>query len=241
MTGRRLPTGRASGRSDAPAPMPPSYPMMVHLLGRRCLVVGGGRVAERKVRLLLTCGAAVRVVSPTASPAIEALAGSGRIRLSRRRVRRTDLAGAFLVFAATDDPAVNGRVAALAWEAGGLVNVADDPAACTFQVPASFRRGELTVAVATGGGSPALAKRLRERLEATVGPEYDAFVAALRELREQARRRVAEPRARRAIYRRAVESDLYECAARGDVAAVRARIAALIGEQPEPSGPPAGG
>jgi precorrin-2 dehydrogenase/sirohydrochlorin ferrochelatase len=229
---RRLRTSRASEGGDDSTPMPHAYPMMVHLAGRRCLVVGGGRVAERKVRLLLDCGATVRVVSPVVSATLDALAESGEIRLSRRRVRPADIAGAFLVFATTDDPAVNARVAALARKAGGLVNVADDPAACTFQVPASFRRGDLTVAVSTGGGSPALAKRLRQRLEATVGPEYEAFLAALRELRERARQRIADPLARQAIYRRAVESDLFECAIRGDRAAVRARIAALVDAGP---------
>lgn len=234
---RRFRMSRAPGRAGDSAPMPHPYPMMVDLVGRRCLVVGGGRVAERKVRLLLACGAAVRVVSPVVSAALDTLAESGAIRLSRRRVRAADLAGAFLVFAATDDPAVNARVAALARTSGGLVNVADDPAACAFHVPASFRRGDLTVAVSTGGGSPALAKRLRQRLEAAVGPEYDAFLSALRELRERARRQLADPRARQAIYRRAVESDLFECAVRGDRAAVQARIAALLEERPNPPAP----
>lgn len=210
------------------------YPMMVDLTGKRCLVVGGGAVAERKVALLVECGAEVDVVSPKATARLTALASSGRIRLRRRPVRAADLPGAFLVVVATDDPRVNREVAERVRHAGGLVNVADDPAACSFLVPSVIRRGDLTVAISTGGGSPALARKLRQRLEQTVGPEYEAFVAALRLLRERARRAIADPEDRQAIYRRAVESDLFEAAARGDSAAVAARIEELVRGLPRP-------
>lgn len=210
------------------------YPMMVDLTGKRCLVVGGGAVAERKVVSLVECGAKVGVVSPKATARLTALASSGRIRLRRRPVRAADLTGAFLVVVATDDPRVNREVAERVRKAGGLVNVADDPAACSFLVPSVIRRGDLTVAISTGGGSPALARKLRQRLEQTVGPEYEAFVAALRLLRERARRAIADPEDRRAIYRRAVESDLFEAAARGDSARVAARIEELVRGLPRP-------
>ena len=200
------------------------YPMMVDLTGKRCLVVGGGAVAERKVVLLVECGAGVEVVSPKATARLLALASSGRIRLRRRPVRVSDLPGAFLVVVATDDARVNREVAGRVKRDGGLVNVVDDPAACSFLVPSVVRRGDLTVAISTAGGSPALAKKLRQRLEQTIGPEYEAFVAALRLLRERIRQAIADPQDRQAIYRRAVESDLFEAAARGDSAAVAARI-----------------
>jgi precorrin-2 dehydrogenase len=204
------------------------YPMMVDLTEKRCLVVGGGAVAERKVALLVECGAGVEVVSPKATARLMSLASSGRIRLRRRPVRAADLPGAFLVVVATDDPQVNREVAGRVKKTGGLVNVADDPAACSFLVPSVVRRGDLTVAISTGGGSPALAKRLRQRLEQTIGPEYEAFVAALRLLRERVRHAVVDPEERQTIYRRAVESDLFEAAARGDSAAVAARIEDLV-------------
>ncbi|MGH7536413.1 MAG: precorrin-2 dehydrogenase/sirohydrochlorin ferrochelatase family protein, partial [Gemmatimonadales bacterium] len=123
---------------------------------------------------------------------------------------------------------VNREVAERARRAGGLVNVADDPGACSFLVPAVVRRGDLTVAISTGGCSPALAKKLRPRLEQTIGPEYETFVAALRLLRERARQAIADPEERQAVYRRAVESDLFAEAARGDSTAVAARIDALV-------------
>jgi len=208
------------------------YPMMVDLTGRRCLVVGGGAVAERKVARLVECGARVEVVSPKATARLLRLASSGRIRLRRRPVRASDLPGAFVVVVATDDATVNREVAGRAKRAGGLVNVADAPAACSFLVPSVVRRGDLTVAISTGGGSPALAKKLRQRLEQTIGPEYEAFVAALRLLRERTRRAIANPEDRQAIYRRAVESDLFEAAARKDDAAVAARIEDLVSHPP---------
>ena len=212
--------------------MPTYYPMMVDLAGRRCLVVGGGRVAERKVALLLDCGAEVTVVSPVATRKIAGLAARGAIRLARRTVRSGDMDRAFLAFAATDDSQVNQSVAHEVRKAGGLVNVADAPEACNFLVPSVVRRGDLTIAISTGGGSPALAKKLRQRLEATIGPEYEAFLAALRELRTRAQQVIADPTERQALFRRAVDSDLFEHAARGDRAAVATCISELLQRTP---------
>jgi precorrin-2 dehydrogenase/sirohydrochlorin ferrochelatase len=212
--------------------MPTYYPMMVDLAGRRCLVVGGGRVAERKVALLLEAGADVAVVSPVVTPRIADLAARGAIRLARRTVRSADLDRAFLAFAATDDAEVNQGVAREVRSAGGLVNVADAPEACDFHVPSVVRRGDLTIAISTGGGSPALAKRLRQRLEATIGPEYEAFLAALRELRARAKEVIADPAERQALFRRAADSDLFEHASRGDKAAVAACISELLQRTP---------
>ena len=212
--------------------MPTYYPMMVDLAGRRCLVVGGGRVAERKVALLLDCGAEVTVVSPVTTRKIADLAARGAIRLARRTVRSGDVGRAFLAFAATDDAQVNQSVAHDVRKAGGLVNVADAPDACNFLVPSVVRRGDLTIAISTSGGSPALAKRLRQRLEATIGPEYEAFLAALRELRTRAQQAIADPTERQALFRRAVDSDLFEHAARGDKDAVAACISELLQRTP---------
>lgn len=208
------------------------YPMMVDLAAHRCVVVGGGAVAERKVVSLLGCGARVELISPAATPRLEALARDGHVRWEVRSVHPTDVRGAFLVFAATDDAAVNAQIAGLARDAGAPVNVADDPEASTFHVPAALRRGDLTVAIATGGGSPALARRLRERLEQVIGPEYEAFLGALGELRARARTAIPNTEARQAMYRRALDSDLFELAARGDRAGVEARIAALLRAAP---------
>lgn len=159
------------------------YPVFLDLAGRRAVVVGGGRVAERKVLALLEAGAAVEVVSPAATEALVQAAGAGRLRWHRRPFETGDLAGAALAFAATDRREVNAAVAAEARAAGVPGNVADDPAACDFLVPALLRRGDLLIAVSTGGASPAVARRIREELEARFGPEWGAYLELLSALR----------------------------------------------------------
>jgi precorrin-2 dehydrogenase/sirohydrochlorin ferrochelatase len=202
--------------------------MLVDLVGRRCVVIGGGPVAERKVTRLLQCGAEGSVVTSEATGPLAGLAEAGRISLQVRPARPSDLAGAFLVFAATNDPGLNRVLADAARRQGSLVNVADDPAGSSFHVPSRVQRGDLTITISTAGGSPALAKKLRQRLEATIGPEYEAFLVALRTLRAQAQQRIADPATRQALYRQAVESDLFEEAAAGRTDVVAARIEALV-------------
>lgn len=147
------------------------------------MVVGGGRVAARKVKGLLASEASVRVVSPDLGADLDALARGGAIKWSARSYRSDDLEGAFLVIAATDDEAVQKQVFIDAEKKRLLVNVADVPARCNFILPALLRRGDLCLAVSTGGKSPALAKVLRKELEKRFGPEYKILVDFLGELR----------------------------------------------------------
>lgn len=147
------------------------YPLMLELQGLPCVVIGGGRVAARKVVRLTTSGAAVTVVAPRLEASIEQLAETGHVRAVRRPFQPADLAGARLVFAATDRPAVNAAVKAEASRLGIPTNVADDPAACDFQVPAVVERGGLQLAISTNGRSPAFARRLREELSEWLSPE----------------------------------------------------------------------
>ena len=205
------------------------YPIFLEVRGRVCLVVGGGAVAERKVRALLTQGGAVRVVSPMLTPALAAAAAAGHITHRERPFAPADLEGAFLVFAATDDPAVNAAVAAAAEAARVPVNVADDPSRSTFLVPSTFQRGEVTVAVSTGGASPALAKRLRADLEEKVGEEYAALARLLGEARREVLRRVPDPRRRQDLFTRLPE-DLHRALREGGESAARALLAALLRE-----------
>lgn len=159
------------------------YPAMLRLGGRRCVVVGGGAVAARKVGPLLAAGASVLVVAPTVAPALRRLAAAGEIELARRAYRHGDLERASLAFAATDSPEVNAAVAGDAEQLGIPVNVADDSERSSFHVPAALRRGDLTVAVATGGRSPAFARLLRQEIESLLTPERLALLelyAALR-------------------------------------------------------------
>ncbi len=148
------------------------YPLFMDVSGSRCVVVGGGGVAARKVRGLLESGARVVVVSPEVVPEIEGM----DVTVERRPYRPGDLAGAALAFAATDRREVNAAVAREAKESGIPVNVADRPAEGDFALPSVLRRGGLQVAVSTGGASPTLARRIRDGLEASFAPEWAGIV-----------------------------------------------------------------
>jgi precorrin-2 dehydrogenase/sirohydrochlorin ferrochelatase len=155
------------------------YPIGLRIEGQRCLVVGGGKVAERKTRGLIECGAQVTVISPELTPGLTALTVDRGIMWEPRGYQLGDATGFFLVMAATDDPEVQDQVQADARRCQTLLNVADVPEKCNFILPALVRRGSLTVAISTSGKSPALAKRLRHEIEAWLGPEYELVVEAL--------------------------------------------------------------
>jgi len=161
------------------------YPLNIDISGRRCLVVGGGTVAARKAAALLECNAVVRVVSPTICASLEALVTAGRLEWLARPFEDHDVAGAFLAFAATDDPEVQERVAVQACRQGVLLNSAERPELSDFLVPAAFRRGGLMIAVSTGGSSPGLAAQIRDRLAGEFGPEYGAMVELLARIRQK--------------------------------------------------------
>lgn len=158
--------------------------MLLELEGRRCVVIGGGEVAERKVKALLECGAEVVVIAPESTRVIGDLARQGAIRLLSKPYNGGDLAGARLVVAAAG-PDVDAAVADEAVQRRIPVNVVDDPERCDFIVPAVVRRGPVLIAISSGGASPALARRLRELLEAEVGPEYGELAELLGRLRPE--------------------------------------------------------
>jgi precorrin-2 dehydrogenase/sirohydrochlorin ferrochelatase len=148
------------------------YAINLRLAGRLCLVVGGGQVAARKTTGLLACRARVRLVSPSLIASLAAIAAKGEIEWLARSYEKDDLAGAMLVFAATDNPAVQKQISRDAGERGIFVNRADDPASGDFHLPASLKRGDLLVTFSTGGKSPALSAALRRRLEEEFGDAY---------------------------------------------------------------------
>lgn len=172
------------------------YPAFLDLRDRRCLVVGGGAVAERKVEALRDAGARVVVVSPTLTGALDALVAAGSIEHRARRFRRHDTRGCALVVAATGVRTVDDAVAAAARRVRALVNVVDRPAACDFILPSVLRRGDLQIAVSTGGTSPALAREIRRRLEAEIGDDYGELVARVGRARARLRARRLAPAAR---------------------------------------------
>lgn len=205
-----------------PVSAPAQYPVNLVLTGRRCLVVGGGRVALRKVEGLLACGAAVTVVAPEVVPELDGLAG---VTIERRPYEpgEAGTGGYRLVITATDDRSVNQQVHDDADAAGVWVNSADDPDRCTFTLPAVVRRGPLMLTVATGGHSPALSSWLRGRLEDEYGgPEWETLIALLAEERAaiQADGRSTEGLA----WQRALESDMLSLIRGGRISEARERL-----------------
>jgi precorrin-2 dehydrogenase/sirohydrochlorin ferrochelatase len=202
------------------------YPVGLDLRGRACLVVGGGAVARRKVDGLCAAGALVTVVAPQARPMPEGVA----VRL--RSFTDADLDGVALAVAASDDRELNARVARLARDRGVWVNVADDPQVGDVVLPAVARRGDLQIAVSTGGASPALASRLRERLEREYGPEYGDLVALLGALRTEWEPRAiaagVPPAARRAAWHAVLDLPLAELLAAGRGAEAEEQARAVL-------------
>ncbi len=160
------------------------FPMLLSLAGRKCVVVGAGKIAAAKIDGLLACGTAVTVVSPRAVPAIQRLARENALIWRRRAFRARDLEGAFLAVAATNSRNANAAVFRACKPRGVLCNSVDDPKHCDFIYPAVVRRGPLLIAISTGGRSPALAARLRRELERQFGPEWAAWVEELGRLRK---------------------------------------------------------
>ena len=169
--------------------MPGYYPVFLDLRGRRCVVVGGGSVAERKVRALLEHNGSITVISPALSPGLRELAAKGAIETEEREYRTGDLTEAFLAIAAADEAAVNVAVAAEGRERHALVNVVDDPDNSDFIVPSLVRRGDISVAISTAGKSPALARKLRTILEATLPDEYASILEVVSDARRELTKR----------------------------------------------------
>ncbi|MCJ7515518.1 MAG: bifunctional precorrin-2 dehydrogenase/sirohydrochlorin ferrochelatase [Dehalococcoidia bacterium] len=166
-------------------PASPYYPILLNIQGKRCLVVGGGEIALRKVQTLLEHGAIVEVVSPALCPELNQLVKEGAVRPIQRDYKTEDLNNVLLVIAATDDTKVNAKIAADARKKGILVNVVDKPDISDFIVPSYFRRGDIVVAVSTSGKSPALARKIRVELERNLKAEYARLAVIANEVRSE--------------------------------------------------------
>ncbi|MEJ5255389.1 MAG: bifunctional precorrin-2 dehydrogenase/sirohydrochlorin ferrochelatase [Acidimicrobiales bacterium] len=201
----------------------PLFPVNVRLAGRRCLVVGGGPVAQQKVEALLEAGAVVHVVAPVISGSIKALPG---ISWDERPYREGEVVGYRLVMTASDDPEVN-RAVYLDGETHGVwVNSADDPENCAFTLPARVRRGNLLITISTGGHSPAVATWLRRRLEEDIGPEYGDLVDLVGE--ERARMQ-AEGRSTEGLdWQKALDSGMLDLIREGRLAEAKERLQACL-------------
>lgn len=166
----------------------PYYPIFLNVRGKKCLVVGGGEVALRKVQSLLERGASVEVVSPTLCPELSRMAGEGTIQALQRGYKAKDLQAALVAVAATDDAETNEGVAAEARRRGVLVNIVDDPQHSDFIVPSYLSRGDVIIAISTSGRSPALARKIRTKLEKDFGAEYAQLALLADEVRSELKR-----------------------------------------------------
>jgi siroheme synthase-like protein len=220
------------------------YPVLLELAGRRVVVVGELAVAAGKVEGLLAAGAAVTVVATRPAAALDRLAAEPGVTVRRRGYTPGDLAGAFLCVAGAADPMLRSAVAAEARAAGVLVNVMDDVPNCDFAAPAVVRRGDLVVAVGTGGRAPALASRLRAELGERFGPEWAELVDLIGEVRAATLADLPELEERARRWRAALDLPELERlvrAGRRELAAARLRARLLRPEPPEGSGEPQGG
>ncbi|MFD0588311.1 bifunctional precorrin-2 dehydrogenase/sirohydrochlorin ferrochelatase [Paenibacillus sp. GCM10027627] len=192
---------------DTPAPNG-YYPVALRVAGRRCVIVGGGAVAERKLRGLIEAGAdTIVLISPDVTENIRDMALRGQLKWINRNYEAGDLVGAWLVIASSSDGTVNKSIAAEAEELGILSNIADDAQSGSYITPAVVRRGDLLISVTASGASPSLAKVLKKELEAQYGDRYERAVQKLRELRELALQQV-ENEKKEAILRHAAEEVL---------------------------------
>ena len=160
------------------------FPMFMKLEGKRCLVVGAGRIGEPKIASLIPTGARIHVIALEASQKVHTWAQAGEIVLELRAFANEDLAATFLAVVATASRELNASIYNQAQGRGVLCNVVDDPAYCDFYYPAVVRRGDLQIAISTNGQSPSLSQRLRQQLERQFGPAYASWLAELGETRK---------------------------------------------------------
>lgn len=216
------------------------YPMFADLTGRRCVVIGGGLVAQRKVTTLLGYGGDLTVVSPRVTARLAGYARRGRIRHIARTFRAVDLRGAWLVYAATDDPRINALVHRTTNRLRVFANVVDQTPLCSFIAPAIFRRGPLTVAVSTGGASPSLAKKLRRDLARSIGDEYVPMLRLLAGLRGIAKRRLPSYGDRKRYFDELVQGRVFGFVRAGNRLAARREALALLSRYAAANGTHAG-
>jgi siroheme synthase-like protein len=202
-----------------------SYPVFLDVTGKRCLVTGAGPEIASKVGTLVDRGADVIYVSANADACIIELAEKGRLEWRARDFEEGDLEGCFLVITAGAD---NASIFKLAEARGILCNAADDPDHCRFTFGSVVRRGDLAIAISTNGAAPALAVRLREKLEREIGPEYGTFVAMLSEIRDEIGASTGDFESRRRLWYRIVDSEALELVRQGRLTEAKQLLRGMI-------------
>jgi precorrin-2 dehydrogenase / sirohydrochlorin ferrochelatase len=208
----------------------PYYPVFIDLRDQNVLVVGGGEVAERKIRNLQAHDCRISIASQHLSPYLKDLIERGIIHLIDIDSLDEALGGFFMIIAATDKSALNSRIASKAKEHGILINSVDQPQDCTFIMPSVVRAGALQIAISTGGKSPALAKKIRGDLETSFGPEYASFVELLGALRTELLSKGRPSSENKIIFQQLANSPLVDLIKEGNIEAVKRTLSSLLGE-----------
>jgi len=206
------------------------YPIFLELEKKTALVVGGGRVAQRKIETMLEYGAVIHIVSKDLTDKLKALVEAGDIYHVGTEFTDAQLDKAFLVIAATDDKRLNHEISEKARDKGLLMNAVDQPADCNFIVPSIVKRGDLLIAISTSGKSPAFAKDIRKKLELQFGGEYGAFLALMGRVREEVLAKGFSQDENSRIFNKIVSADVPAALARGDLEAVKSCLTDLLPE-----------
>lgn len=204
------------------------YPIFLEMEGKTALVVGGGRVAQRKVETLLNYGASISLVSNGLTDKLKELVEYGRLLFLGEEFMEKHLDGVSLVFAATDDKHLNHRVSESARKRGLLINAVDQPSECNFIVPAIVKRGDLAIAVSTSGKSPALAKYIRQRLESQFGKEYEVFLNFMGSLRREVQSLGLSQKENSRIFHEIINSDILDAMANNDWGKVEVTLGNIL-------------
>jgi len=210
------------------------YPIYVELHEQPCIVIGGGKIAEGKVEGLLTAGAQVTIISPSLTSHLHTLVEQNKVAYISRTYQHGDLADAFMVICATDQTEINHQVWQEASTNRQLVNVVDDTPRCNFIAPAILRKGDLNIAISTGGKAPALAVRLKERLQKEIGPQYERFLELSGQLREPLARNIPDFETRKKLWYELVDSDILELLSQDNEPAALDLISQVVGFRFEP-------
>jgi len=208
----------------------PYYPVFLDLNGQKVLVVGGGEVAERKVKSLLLYGCEISIISPHLTAYLKELVVKKKIYHIPHESLNAFLDDAFIVIAATDDSTLNSQIASQSKERGILVNVVDEPSNCSFIMPSVIKRGDLQIAISTAGKSPALAKKIRKEMDSMFGQEYASFVELLGLLRSQLLSKQRPSSQNKTMFQQLVDSNLLELIREKNWDSVKSTLVSLLGD-----------
>lgn len=203
------------------------YPILLDINRKLCKVIGGGKVAERKVNSLLKYGAIVEVISPFITYKLEKYVKKNMIKIKRRKYIYGDLEGSFLVYAATDDKKINELCLKECKEKKILLNVVDKPEMCNFIVPSNVQRGDLNISISTNGKSPMLSRKIREDLEKIYVEEYSEYVEILGEIRKFIKKEVKDINKRRNIFSKLVYSEVIDKYINGEILDLKKKLYSL--------------